>query len=59
MNLIEPEWPEGHEQVWGGWSPTRGKIIPGTAILVCRRTATVVQKSVSQPGRLSEATPAA
>lgn len=30
--LIEPEWPEGHERVWGGWSPLRGRLLPGTAI---------------------------
>ena len=33
--LIEPEWPDGHDQVWGGWSPNRGRLIPGTAIWVC------------------------
>jgi len=30
--LDEPEWPEGHERVWGGWSATRGRFTPGTAI---------------------------
>jgi SAM-dependent methyltransferase len=35
VDLVEPEWPEGHEQPWGGWSPLRGRIIPGTAIFVC------------------------
>jgi SAM-dependent methyltransferase len=35
--LVEPEWPEGHEQVWGGWSPLRGRLFPGTAIFQCRR----------------------
>ena len=30
--LLEPEWPEGHDRVWGGWSGTRGRFIPGTAI---------------------------
>jgi hypothetical protein len=30
--LLEPEWPEGHERVWGGWGPERGRLIPGTAI---------------------------
>ena len=33
-DLIEPEWPAGHEQVWGQWSPLRGRIFPGTAIFV-------------------------
>jgi SAM-dependent methyltransferase len=30
--LLEPEWPEGHDRVWGGWGPERGRLIPGTAI---------------------------
>lgn len=34
VDLIEPEWPEGHEQVWGQWSPLRGRLFPGTAIFV-------------------------
>jgi SAM-dependent methyltransferase len=36
-DLIEPEWPEGHEQVWGQWSPLRGKLFPGTAIFLSDR----------------------
>jgi len=31
-DLREPEWPEGHDRVWGGWGPERGRVIPGTAI---------------------------
>ncbi|CAL9496739.1 2-methoxy-6-polyprenyl-1,4-benzoquinol methylase, mitochondrial [Nocardiopsis dassonvillei] len=31
-DLVEPEWPEGHDRVWGGWGPVRGRVIPGTAI---------------------------
>ncbi|MEE6274598.1 class I SAM-dependent methyltransferase [Georgenia wangjunii] len=31
-DVVEPEWPEGHDQVWGGWGPVRGAYIPGTAI---------------------------
>jgi SAM-dependent methyltransferase len=34
--LVEPEWPEGHERVWGGWGPERGRLLPGTAIFTCR-----------------------
>lgn len=30
--LLEPEWPEGHDRVWGGWSAVRGRFLPGTAI---------------------------
>ena len=36
-DLIEPEWPEGHAQVWGQWSPLRGRLFPGTAIFVTSR----------------------
>jgi SAM-dependent methyltransferase len=32
VRLLEPEWPEDHDRVWGGWSRTRGRITPGTAI---------------------------
>ncbi len=38
-DLIEPEWPEGHERTWGGWSALRGTRIPGTAIFVASRPA--------------------
>jgi SAM-dependent methyltransferase len=31
-DLIEPQWPEDHDRVWGGWSRVRGVITPGTAI---------------------------
>ncbi len=34
-DLIEPEWPDGHDQIWGQWSPLRGRLFPGTAIFVC------------------------
>jgi len=30
--LLEPEWPARHDRVWGGWSATRGRFTPGTAI---------------------------
>jgi SAM-dependent methyltransferase len=36
-DLIEPEWPDGHERVWGQWSPLRGRLFPGTAIFVTHR----------------------
>jgi len=38
-DLVEPEWPDGHDRPWGGWSPLRGRIIPGTAIFVCDKPA--------------------
>lgn len=34
IDLVEPEWPDRNPQVWGGWSPTRGRVLPGTAIFV-------------------------
>ncbi len=37
VDVVEPEWPEGHERVWGAWGPYRGRFIPGTAVFVCRR----------------------
>lgn len=36
-NLVEPEWPEWNAAEWGGWSPLRGRLIPGTAIFVATR----------------------
>ena len=30
--LLEPEWPEHHDRVWGGWSRVRGRLTPGTAL---------------------------
>jgi SAM-dependent methyltransferase len=33
-DVVEPEWPAGHTQVWGQWSPLRGALFPGTAIYV-------------------------
>ena len=39
VDLVEPEWPEGHDETWGGWSPLRGRVIPGTAIFVCELDA--------------------
>jgi SAM-dependent methyltransferase len=37
LDLIEPEWPDGHVRPWGQWSPLRGRILPGTAIFVTQR----------------------
>ncbi len=37
IDLVEPPWPQGHEQPWGGWSPDRGRIFPGTLIVVSER----------------------
>ena len=37
LDLVEPEWPAGHEREWGQWSPLRGRLLPGTAIFVAAR----------------------
>lgn len=35
VDLVEPEWPEGHTETWGQWGPLRGELFPGTAIFRC------------------------
>jgi SAM-dependent methyltransferase len=35
VDLVEPEWPDWNTQEWGGWSPLRGRLLPGTAVFVC------------------------
>jgi len=37
VDLVEPEWPADLTQEWGGWSPLRGRHLPGTAVFVCLR----------------------
>jgi ubiquinone/menaquinone biosynthesis C-methylase UbiE len=34
-DVVEPEWPEGHDRTWGAWSRERGLLTPGTAIFCC------------------------
>ena len=34
--LHEPEWPTDHDRTWGGWSRTRGRVMPGSAVFVAR-----------------------
>ncbi len=46
-DLVEPEWPEDHDRVWGGWSRARGLLTPGTAIFVTR----------SEPGQVASPGP--
>ncbi len=36
LDLVEPEWPDSNENIWGGWSRLRGELIPGTAVFVAR-----------------------
>lgn len=37
VDLVEPEWPEENTATWGGWSPLRGRHIPGTLIVVAEK----------------------
>lgn len=37
LDIVEPEWPDGHDRPWGQWSPLRGKLFPGTAIFVTEK----------------------
>jgi SAM-dependent methyltransferase len=37
LDVVEPEWPEGHTRPWGQWSPLRGRLFPGTVIFVAER----------------------
>lgn len=37
VDLLEPEWPARNPHTWGGWSPERGAVLPGTVIVVARR----------------------
>lgn len=39
QDLREPEWKPTNEETWGGWSPLRGRLFPGTLILVGRKPA--------------------
>ncbi len=36
-DVVEPEWPAGHDREWGQWSPLRGRLFPGTAIYRTRK----------------------
>jgi SAM-dependent methyltransferase len=37
LDLVEPEWPDWNTATWGGWSPLRGALVPGTAVFVGER----------------------
>jgi SAM-dependent methyltransferase len=36
-DVVEPEWPAWNDQVWGGWGPERGRLLPGTAVFVATK----------------------
>lgn len=35
--IRELPWKAGNDQTWGGWSPLRGGLVPGTLLVVARR----------------------
>jgi SAM-dependent methyltransferase len=37
-DLVEPEWPAGHEQIWGQWCPLRGRLRPPIGFSSGRRS---------------------
>ena len=37
VDLIEPEWPEGHKTTYVQWSEQRGRLLPGTTIWVTEK----------------------
>lgn len=39
-DLVEPTWPRRTQSTWGGWSPHRGAVVPGTLIIVAHKPAT-------------------
>lgn len=41
VDLVEPEYPEGLGDPWGGgWSEKRGRLVPGTALFVTQKADT-------------------
>jgi len=42
-DVVEPEWPAENTNVWGGWSPLRGALLPGTAIFATTLPRTPVE----------------
>jgi SAM-dependent methyltransferase len=49
-DLVEPEWPVGHDQTWGQWSPLRGRLFPGTAIFIADRAPLAGSGGASSAG---------
>jgi hypothetical protein len=37
LDVVEPEWPDGHETTYAQWGPLRGRLVPGTAIWVTEK----------------------
>ncbi len=54
LDLVEPEWPADLTAEWGGWSPLRGRLLPGTAVFVSRKRSTPVGGAESVPTEEAE-----
>lgn len=39
VDIVEPAWEPDNQQEWGGWSPARGELFPGTVIFVADKPA--------------------
>ena len=37
LDVVEPEWPAGHRTTYAQWGPRRGRLLPGTLIMVTGR----------------------
>jgi SAM-dependent methyltransferase len=37
LDVVEPEWPDGHTTTYEQWGPLRGRLIPGTTIWVTEK----------------------
>ncbi|MCZ3390166.1 MAG: class I SAM-dependent methyltransferase [Actinomycetia bacterium] len=37
--LVEPPWNPQNRSIWGGWSPLRGAVLPGTLIIAAHKPA--------------------
>ena len=48
-DLVEPEWPPGHDREWGQWSPLRGRPLPGTAVFVAPTALTAAVSGGAPP----------
>ncbi len=48
--VVEPRWPQWNRTTWGGWSPLRGRHLPGTLIIGAARTAGAASCPDAHPG---------
>jgi len=39
VDVVEPEWPEWNTATWAQCSSLRGRVLPASAVFVCRKPA--------------------